>query len=112
MEFFVVRSVRDYIQYAVMQDVTPPFAVYLSVISPGGKLLGENAPDMSSGRLMKVIAELEAGEILFPGAIISSASENIAETMRPTFVILWQTANKEGSPHYLSDGSWRLKLEQ
>ncbi|WP_206922213.1 AlbA family DNA-binding domain-containing protein [Alicyclobacillus suci] len=111
VEFFVVRSAKEYLGYCERLGVEPPFAMFLSIVGAKGHITGQHVVNAFNQRALPASGLIEENEIMFPPVIVETPDMDLPALFRMTFDMLWQAAGRDGSPHYKEDGSWGLSLK-
>jgi len=111
LEFFVVETVKSYIDYSIKMQIEPPFIVCLSIIGADCRISGLQAQHQLHVQY-PISGLLETKELLLPEILIDSSDQDLPSSLRIIFDIIWQAAGKSGSPHFKENGSWGLSLEK
>jgi len=96
----IVESVKRYLSLLASLDVSPPYAIFLSLLNVKGYFI---PPDMQRGIGGSHIAR---DHIYVPEVILNTASDSIASALFPAFNCIWNACGLSQSWNYDKDGKW------
>jgi hypothetical protein len=99
-----MKYLHSFLLFSNRFDISPLFAVYLSVINMEGAYIRLG----SIGGTVPFAGEKE--KVLFPGILIEDISYtvNIHDALRSTFDMLYQSCGASSCPSYTPDGTFNL----
>ena len=96
----IVNGVEKYLELLASMDVSPPYAIFLSLLNVKGYLM---PPDMQrdiGG------SRIDRDHIYVPEVILNTASTSVATALFPAFNCVWNACGLPQSWNYDNDGRW------
>lgn len=98
----ILYNTREYIKALSILNISPPFAVLISLVNVNGLVL--TVPN--KWRHPYHDTPIDRPNILLPEIIIDDYDDNIEKKLQPVFDIVWQASDYARSLNFDKDGNW------